>query len=148
MLFFNGRLIPGTHDAILENPTELQVVRTYFWGLRGVGEVVGGHGGRELSVFMWLHNRYGSRQSLEQAVDELGKWIGENGVLVEQDYQTQYTKVYENVTFTAVEHMPVGGRESVGPIFDYARTVDGGWLEALTLRFYQLQVPANANANG
>lgn len=138
MITFNGKQIKGTHDAVAYSSPELQVSRTYFWGLQGESEITGGKSGRNMTVYMWLHDKHSSRTAIEDRVKEIMTWVGEHGVLVETDARNSMTKTYENVTFTGVEPITFPNRESVGPIKDYAGTVDGGWIQAVNLKFYQL----------
>jgi hypothetical protein len=138
MLTFNGMLIPGTHDNVSAPPPELQVVRSYFWGLRAESEIVGGQAGRPLSCFIWLHNQYTTRYILEAMIYQINTWVGSHGQLIERDLQNNAVLIFDNVTFEGFTRQGLGGRESDGPTFDYARTVDGGWFQPGRLQFRQL----------
>jgi hypothetical protein len=137
LITFDGKQIFGTHGVIEPAVNELQVHRTYYWGLLGETEVLGTPSGRELSCNIWLHNYYATRKRLEEAVDEINSWIGVHGELEETDvYGNRIT--YNEVTFHGCDRLPVGGH--MGPWRDVAGTVDGGWVQSARLRFYQLKV--------
>jgi hypothetical protein len=138
MIKFRGIQINGTHDLILAHPPELQVVRTYFWGLRGESEIVGGKAGRALTCYIWLHNRYANRLDIENAITTINSWVGENGVLVEEDTHNNVTLTFNEVTFEGFTREVIQGRDSNGPLRDYAGTIDGGWFQPGTLAFRQL----------
>lgn len=138
MLTFRGIPINGTHDSVIAQPPELHVVRTYFWGIKEESEIVGGRGGRELSCYIWLHNKYATRQKVEEAITTINSWVGMHGVLVEEDNTNNVKLTYNNVTFAGFAREAMAGRDSRGPIRDFAGTVDGGWIQPGTLLFRQL----------
>lgn len=138
MLTFRGIPIFGTHDIITTGPPELQVVRSYFWGLKGESEIVGGPAGRSLSCYIWLHRQYRTRWDLERGIWEINTWVGEHGVLIEHDYQNNAILTFNDVTFEGFTREGLGGRDSAGPTFDYACTVDCGWFQPGRLLFRQL----------
>jgi hypothetical protein len=138
MLTFRGIPINGTHGIVLAQPPELRVVRTYFWGLRGEIEIVGGKAGRSLTCHIWLHAKYSTRQKVEEAITTINSWVGENGVLEEQDNYNNVKLTYNNTTFEGFTREALPGQDGPGPLYDYARTVDGGWFQPGTLTFRQL----------
>lgn len=157
MIKFTGKEIKGTHGAAVAMPPALQTVRTYYWGLKGQTEIVGGTGGRELMIKMWIHGRvsqkgkaYAKRDEIEKAIKEIDKLVGKNGTLEidlgDQPQKTnkstqQYNKEkqkYNHCTFVSMSPDSVGSGAAC-PYFDWAGTVDGGWFMAATLTFYQLR---------
>jgi hypothetical protein len=151
---FKNYAFPGTHGAAIVLPPELHVVRSSFFGLDGTSEIVGGRGGREITVDMWFHNKFFRRDQLIngpittsrliighhgklELIHELAPQRSkQNGAIT---YQAKARKEeYEDVTFHGFFPTSFGGQPGV-PLFDWAGTVDGGWFIAGQLRFYQLK---------
>lgn len=137
-LYFCGQPIFGTSQIVVADPPELHVSRTFYWGLKGMSEVIGGASGRKLRADMWLHNAYRSRATIENAIVIINSWVGRHGLLKELDRNNNTWLEYYNVTFHGLERQSIGGRGAPDPIYDYAGTVDGGWVQAVTLNFFQL----------
>jgi hypothetical protein len=138
---FNGIEIKGTHGLASEGPVELFARRTHFYGLQGMSEIIGGRGGRPLSVDIWMHDEYTNLSDLKTVLVALDKRIGEYGTLEIIDTpETDDNTDYQQVTFLGLERLPLGNRNDTGPLKDTAETVDGGWFQNGRLHFMQLTV--------
>ena len=139
MLFFCDRLIPGTHDVVSAETPEFHAIRRKFWGLHGALEIVGGTGGRDLSVSMYLHNRYWTLHAMHAAITDLSSLQGQHGLLREWDAYNQCDRTWQGCTLDSIEWLAFPGREDTGPVRDYAGGIDGGWVQAVSLHFHQLK---------
>ena len=116
---------------------DIQVWRTHFPNVHGVSEIRGGIGGRLLEFPMLLFGGFTRRRDLEEYINEVLNFqlANENGTITHTGTGSASANTtepdYEDCTLHGFEMHPMG------PIFDYAGTVDGGWLCYGVLRFFQ-----------
>lgn len=142
MLKFAGKEIPGSHGPIIYASPELAVKEIQFWEVNGIAEIVGGQGGRWLTIEHTLHNRCTTPRALVAELNKLKSYQGLTGSLVESGTIAQ---TFKNVTFRGWEPAALPGQREPGPLKDVAGTLlddegnaDGGWFITLLLQFRQL----------
>lgn len=140
MLRFKGVEIPCTHGQVVIMPPELMAQRRYFWGLDGVGEIIGGTGMRVLTVDAWIHKNY-TFSALQTYLEDLDGTVGQSGTL-RCTLPGGVSQTFQFCTFDGFFRESLPGQ---GPVMlqDIAGTVDdqaGHWFAAGQLRWTQLQV--------
>ena len=138
----NGQPIHGTHGLAIKEPAEFHSTKTYYWGLYGETEDRGGPGGIPITMSIWLHNKYNTRQKLETAIDDIGRMVGDHGVLKVLASGTWST--YHGVTCHGFQRTAFASRQEADPAFDFTNSIGGGWVQEGTLSFYQLEYQYNA----
>ena len=141
MIEFNGNFIQGTHESPTCGAPEGQTVRTKFAGVRGESEIRLEQGGRQITIRIWLHNRYASSAPLLAAIRQLDDMVLQHGDLrITNGPFGGVPAVYPNCTFEGFAKDP--GTEA-GPLPDNAGTLDGAtpsWWCIGTLTWRQLSI--------
>lgn len=134
-----GRLLRGGDEP----PPEVEVVRSKFFGVRGVSEIRGEQGGRMLEFPYLLFDNFASRRALLSYVRlTLNDRAGDHGTLALSDpqYGTGSDPDLRECTFHGA-HLD---RRNVFPPGNLiglpTDQSDNGWFCFLTLAFYQLRV--------
>ena len=128
MIIHNGIVIPGTHEAVLTEPPELQVARTKFFGVVGTSEIRGLAGGRGLYTHIWLHNNFTIMEHIVALIEGLDNRVGDHGDL---RVTGAVPRLFKYCTFHGFTPDPLG------PMPDVAGTVPGFWCAGV-LRWFQL----------
>lgn len=152
MLTFAGKEIPGSHGPIIYASPELAVTELQFWESDGIAEIVGGQGGRWLTVRHTLHNRCQQPKDLTKELNKLKSYQGTVGDLKETGTIEQ---TFKNCSFRGWEPDILPGQRDPGPLKDVAGTLlddegnaDGGWFITILLQFRQLYSQVTAGASG
>lgn len=136
---FNGAPLYGTVLDFGTSPPRLQSRLVKYWGLQGEAELRGEGGGREIFCRMIVHEEYGSYAALAA---DLKRWDvrasqHNNGIFKIENSNNGVTESWKNCTFLGLERLTGPG---MGPLYDVAGTLDGGWLWHVVIRVYQLVV--------
>lgn len=129
MLTFTALPDFPVHGPVMEDRPDLKVVRTPFFGTRGVSEIVGNIGGRFLkSRVLICGSNYSTPARVRQVLSQLDGLRGTNGTLRETG---TITESWQDCTFEGFE------RET-GITPDPGRNTGGLWFVVGWLVFYHL----------
>lgn len=138
MIEFRGTKIKcgDLHDHLVLTGGEVQVKRSYFWGLQGHSEIVATPGLWTATCRVWLNDiTFTTRRKLNDYRDTLRTMKGEHGELIEKMANGQVSESWKEATFEGFEETPFNGHTSAGPIQDPTGALNGSWLTQGVLRW-------------
>lgn len=136
------------HSTLHVIPGDLQVQRTFYWGLLGVSEIVGGTAWDTVETTVWLthadFDEDGSGVGVDNLTDymrTLRSWRGDHGRVREIppiSAQASPAQVFKNCTFENFEPIALPGQDRPTPFLDSTQSTPT-WMQAGILRWTMLR---------